>query len=124
MLLSLALNCADGCIVTLLAVIASHAIAVPLSPEFPANELRYIVNQSEAFMVLSSSKFKDKISQVTKEGLENPAISVIVEKKEKGSTSSEEVSLDSVEASRGGMMLYTSGTTSRPVRLCANFQYT
>lgn len=66
-------------------------------------------------MLLSSEKFKDKSLDVTKEGLEHQPI-VAVEKINEGKKSSENITLEEVKSEEGGMMLYTSGTTSRPVR--------
>lgn len=101
-------------VVTLLSILGSHGIAVPLSPSFPPSELRYILNNSEALMLLSSAKFQAKADEVLKEGLEKTPISSNVEKKFEGSQSSETVQLENSPDTQGGMMLYTSGTTSRP----------
>ena len=102
-------------IVTLLSILGSDAIAVPLSAAFPASELRYIIDQSEAKMLLSSKKFGDKAEEVLKEGLENKPIHAPLVKIETGADP-KDVSLENLSSSQGGMMLYTSGTTNRPVR--------
>ncbi|KAK5700589.1 hypothetical protein LTR97_005106 [Elasticomyces elasticus] len=95
--------------------VASNAIAVPLAPSFPASELRYILNHSEALALLSSSKFSSLAAEVTKEGLDRQPHSIPIEKRIHGATSDTPVELsgDSHHA-EGGMMLYTSGTTARP----------
>lgn len=98
---------------TLLSILAAHAIAVPLSPTFPAHELRYILDQSEALMLLSSEKFQDKADEVLKEGLESKPINYKQEKIMLGKTD-DYVTLESPTSTKGGMMLYTSGTTNRP----------
>ena len=94
---------------------ASNAIAVPLSPAFPASELRYILNHSETLALLATAKYTTLASDVLSEGLDKQPISALVEKTEEGSQSSEPVQLvgDSYLA-EGGLMLYTSGTTARP----------
>lgn len=51
-----------------------------------------------------------------KEGLDNPPISARIDKRIAGSNSIEHVQLDASSGTAGGMMLYTSGTTSRPVK--------
>ncbi|OHW92868.1 AMP-binding enzyme [Colletotrichum incanum] len=51
-------------VVTLLAAFAARSIAVPLSPAFPAAELQYILNQSEASLLVSSAKFAAKAKEV------------------------------------------------------------
>jgi acyl-CoA synthetase (AMP-forming)/AMP-acid ligase II len=100
-------------IVTLLSILAAHAIAVPLSPTFPAHELRYIIDQSESLMLLSSEKFQDKADEVLKEGMETAPINYKQEKIMMGKTD-DYVTLEEPTSDKGGMMLYTSGTTNRP----------
>lgn len=99
--------------VTLLSILAAHAIAVPLSPTFPAHELRYIIDQSESLMLLSSQKFQDKADDVLKEGMETSPINYKQEKIMMGKTD-DYVTLEDPQSDKGGMMLYTSGTTNRP----------
>lgn len=103
-------------LVTLLSILGSNAIAVPLAPSFPAGELRYILDHSEALMLISSSKFAEKAQEVLKEGLEHTPISARAEKIAEGHRGEEEITLEGGEdvSKEGGMMLYTSGTTSRP----------
>lgn len=90
---------------------------MPLSSGFPASELRYILDNSEALMLLSSAKFKDKAQEVVKESLEKKPILEMVQKRQglEGG-SSDHVRLEGFQENQAGMMLYTSGTTSRPVR--------
>lgn len=106
---------------TLLAILAGHGIAMPLSPGFPAHELQYIMDQSQASLFLTSQKLLEKAHEVVKEGLQSKPTLHTVEKLERsGAVVREgEVQLDDVgsDGDAGGMMLYTSGTTSRPVRL-------
>lgn len=103
--------------VTLLSILACDSIAVPLSSAFPASELRYILENSEAATLLSSGKFREKAEEVLKEGLEHllrkPILNVL-EKRHTGN-GEDEVQLVPLPMTKGGMMLYTSGTTSRPV---------
>ncbi|KAF1949139.1 acetyl-CoA synthetase-like protein [Byssothecium circinans] len=99
-------------VVTLLSILAAHAIAVPLCTTFPAHELRYIVDQSESLMLLSSEKFQSKADEILKEVETNP-INYKQEKIMMGKTD-DYVTLEEPESDKGGMMLYTSGTTSRP----------
>ena len=88
-----------------------------MSSSFPAIELRYILENSEAVALLSSRKFQDKAEETLREGLDHipkkPLLS-IVEKRRQGS-GHDEVQLVHLPLKKGGMMLYTSGTTSRPV---------
>ncbi|KAJ6084612.1 AMP-dependent synthetase/ligase [Penicillium sp. IBT 16267x] len=100
-------------VVTLLAVFASDAIALPLSPSFPIGELQYIMDNSQAKVLLATEKYADKASQILKAGLELDPWFDIRRKIEVGADS-ESVQLDSRGQTSSGMMLYTSGTTNRP----------
>ena len=94
---------------------AARSIAVPLSPAFPAAELQYILNQSEASLLVSSSKFTSKATEVLATELTtNPAHLELA--KHQGQGNFEQVALDNSDPGEAGMMLYTSGTTNRPVR--------
>lgn len=67
-------------------------------------------------MLLSSSKFAEKAKEVVQEGLEHKPVNASLEKIAEGHRGDEKVTLEEVEAAsdKGGVMLYTSGTTSRP----------
>ncbi|KAE8375283.1 hypothetical protein BDV26DRAFT_283613 [Aspergillus bertholletiae] len=102
-------------VVTLLSILANDAIALPLSPAFPVSELKYIMDNSQAKVLVATEKYAAKAHDILKAGLEREPILEVKEKIKTGATSSEQVSLqDIVQESRGGMMLYTSGTTNRP----------
>ncbi|TVY19503.1 Acyl-CoA synthetase family member 3 [Lachnellula arida] len=100
-------------VVTLLSILGNHAIALPLSAAFPAAELQYILDQSQASMLLSSAKFGEKAQQVIEKGLAAAPKHVKLEKRF-GAELKGEVTLEECEEGKGGMMLYTSGTTNRP----------
>ncbi|EAQ93442.1 hypothetical protein CHGG_01677 [Chaetomium globosum CBS 148.51] len=100
-------------VVTLLAILAAKSIAVPLSPAFPAPELQYILNHSEALMLLSSAKFASKAGDVLKAELDVEPAYLQLDKFQ-GNGVHEKVTLDRSSAGAAGMMLYTSGTTNRP----------
>jgi acyl-coenzyme A synthetase/AMP-(fatty) acid ligase len=106
----------DHTIVTFLSILAHDAIALPLSQGFPVNELRYILENSQAKIFLSTTKFQDKANEVLAEGLEHKPILKVSEKIETGAESAEKIKLEAMTENKGGFMLYTSGTTNRPVR--------
>lgn len=101
-------------VVTLLSILGTHSIALPLCPSFPAHELQYIMDQSQASMLLSSRKFEGKAQEVLKAGLETSPRHISLEKK-LGGGEHRDVLLEGPTSGQGGMMLYTSGTTNRPV---------
>lgn len=103
--------------VTLLACLASNAIAVPLAPSFPAAELRYILNHSEALAVVHSAKYSKLAQEVLSEGVDHAPLRVAVAKIKQGAPLSSPPALSSSSrpaTNEGGMMLYTSGTTAKP----------
>jgi acyl-CoA synthetase (AMP-forming)/AMP-acid ligase II len=110
---------AEGNLVTLLGILSSNAIAVPLSPAFPSEELRYILDQSSALMLLASAKFANKADDVLAGELTKRPISSRPDKIMQGSTLGEQVLLEERHDDKSGMMLYTSGTTNKPVSLMA-----
>lgn len=100
---------------TLLAILASNAVAVPLAPSFPAPELRYILDKCEALALISSSKFVVKANEVLGAGLSKAPLFYQFEGSGQVPTDYEGVTLCSFSStSSGGMMLFTSGTTARP----------
>ena len=66
-------------------------------------------------MLAASSKFATKADDVLSGELEKKPILSQWEKIVKGSKMTEEVVLEDMKEDEGGMMLYTSGTTNRPV---------
>jgi acyl-CoA synthetase (AMP-forming)/AMP-acid ligase II len=84
-----------------------------MSPAFPVNELQYIMNQSQAAMLLSSEKFHGKANEVLKSGLETSPILLQLQKKFTAE-STNAVELTETHEGKGSLMLYTSGTTNRP----------
>ncbi|KAH7027541.1 uncharacterized protein B0I36DRAFT_375365 [Microdochium trichocladiopsis] len=116
-------------VVTFLAILAARAVALPLSPPFPAPELQYIISHAEALLLVHSPKFAAKVNEVLStawpEASPNPNPKVVEIPKHMGVSSSsssntgspyyEAVSLsEGSDAGQAAMMLYTSGTTNRP----------
>ncbi|KAI1807079.1 acetyl-CoA synthetase-like protein [Daldinia bambusicola] len=108
-------------VVTYLAILAARAIALPLSPPFPAPELQYILSQSQAILLLHSPKYAAKVDEVlttpSKELDVAPSPIPVELPKHLGAISEtfESVELTGDGNTEGaGMMLYTSGTTNRP----------
>ncbi|KAI0468538.1 hypothetical protein F4859DRAFT_524446 [Xylaria cf. heliscus] len=116
-------------VVTFLAILAARAIALPLSPPFPAPELQYILTQSQASLLLHSAKFASKTAEVLKTPWPEPAPNTDPEFKPtlksvevpkrfglgQDNTVFDTVTItDDTDTEGAGMMLYTSGTTARP----------
>ncbi|KPI45996.1 Acyl-CoA synthetase family member 3, mitochondrial [Cyphellophora attinorum] len=106
-------------VVTFLSILAHNAIALPLAFTHPSSELRYILENSEAALVLSTEKFQEKAEDVLRSGREDEKMShtpklEILSKIETGATSAENVKFEDRSLQDAGFMLYTSGTTNRP----------
>ncbi|KAF3385317.1 Acyl-CoA synthetase family member 3 [Penicillium rolfsii] len=105
-------------VVMLLAIFGCDAIALPLSPSFPTGELQYILDNSEAKVLLATEKYAKKAQDILQAGLQHNPLFDIRPKLVVGASGSESVSLEEPKTSlglpAGGMMLYTSGTTARP----------
>ncbi|KAL4805295.1 hypothetical protein BDV18DRAFT_17779 [Aspergillus unguis] len=101
-------------VVMLLSILASDAIAVPLSTAFPVHELKYIMDNSQAGVLLATERYADLARNILKEGLVREPVLDIRGKIMAGATGAEAVELGNTDNVQGGMMLYTSGTTNRP----------
>ncbi|KAH6657349.1 AMP-binding enzyme [Truncatella angustata] len=111
-------------VVTLLAILAARAIALPLSPPFPPAELQYILSHSEALLLLHSPKYATKAQEILSTPFPSPSpnaaphphpILYELPKHYGGSSTSDSIAISDNRDSEGaGMMLYTSGTTARP----------
>ncbi|KAG6305552.1 hypothetical protein E4U45_000153 [Claviceps purpurea] len=103
-------------VVTLLAALAARAIAVPMSPAFPDPELQYILDHSQASLLVSSSKFASQARQVLAGPLEAEPRHLELPKHVGGRQGAGDaaVTLEGSDPGRAGLMLYTSGTTSKP----------
>lgn len=93
---------------------AHDAIALPLSQAFPSSEIRYILENSGAKLLLSTAKFEEKARDVLSTGIESKPQLEVLTKIETGATSAENVKFEQKSLNNGGFMLYTSGTTNRP----------
>ena len=102
-------------VITLLSAFASHSIALPLCPTFPPSELRYALNNSEASTLLASAKYASLARDVLRDGIDKAPALKSIEKRQQRSHHVEPVTLERPSGNGGGLMLYTSGTTSQPV---------
>ncbi|KAK2838280.1 hypothetical protein FQN49_006437 [Arthroderma sp. PD_2] len=101
-------------VVTLLSILAADGIALPLSPSFPAAELRYILDNSQAEILLATEKYREKAEQVLDGELVKPPVLEYIPKLNDGAKSPINIDFRDIQHPQGGLMLYTSGTTNRP----------
>lgn len=99
---------------TFLSILAHDAIALPLAFTHPSSELRYILENSEAALFLSTEKFQDKAEDVLREEMSHTPRLEVLSKIATGATSAENVKFEEKSLDNAGFMLYTSGTTNRP----------
>lgn len=99
---------------TLLAVFACNAIAVPLALSFPVFELRHVLNVSQASAFIASTRQTEKATEVLKEGLSTEPsllqIELLLDQIENKITLDQDIPC----TANAGMMLFTSGTTAKP----------
>jgi hypothetical protein len=107
--------------VTLLSILANQSIAVPLAGTFPAVELRYVLNECQASILFSGSQkdshevLKACEDELVAKELGIVAVEGFAEKSEPSSSVKENVKWEDAMEAEGGIMLFTSGTTNRPV---------
>ncbi|KAL4945294.1 hypothetical protein BDV06DRAFT_184912 [Aspergillus oleicola] len=101
-------------VVMLLSILASDAIAVPLSTAFPVHELKYIMDNSQTGMLVSTEKYGDMVRRIMDEGLDRTPVLDVRGKITAGATGVGGIEMQNIHGGEGGMMLYTSGTTNRP----------
>ena len=78
------------------------------------------MDNSQAKALITTEKYSTKAQDLLKAGLDREPVLDIREKIRAGACLSDEVTFEDLTESRGGMMLYTSGTTNRPVgSLCS-----
>ncbi len=101
--------------VTLLSILGSHAVAVPLCPTFPPTELRYVVDQSQSKFLLYSKPLERTFKSVREGDLAQEPVTLEIEELSGGVSDNKGTHLEPVSGTDAGMILYTSGTKSRPV---------
>lgn len=99
----------------LLSILACDGIALPLSPSFPSGELRYILDNSQAGLLLATEKYSKKAQELVQMDPEHTILLRILDEIEMGADPVTQLRFQGMLDPRGGMMLYTSGTTNRPV---------
>lgn len=82
-------------------------VAVPLCTLHPQPELEYVVENSEASIVVAHPDFEDRVRTIAQKRRIRFALTTEALK-------AEPVALPVIEPERRAMMLYTSGTTSKP----------
>lgn len=91
-------------------------MALPLNPSFPDSELKYILDNSQAGLFLATQAYAQKADALVKMQPEGDPVLHLQEQITVGGKHLDDLELSQANDPKGGMMLYTSGTTSRPVR--------
>lgn len=103
----------------LFSILASDAIAVPVLPGLPYPEVKYILDNADAKMLLLTEIGGEKVRKMTNWFIsaDDLIVDVIGGVPMRGHFEiSQQVDFPDVQNAKGGLMLYTSGTTNRPVR--------
>lgn len=103
--------------VTYLAILANDSIALPLQPAFPLPELKYILDQSQTPLLLVTSPYAKTAQSLLELGSEGDPVLQVNELTQTPAEAlpHDAIQLEDIGDSQGGMMLYTSGTTNKPV---------
>ncbi|KAL4907655.1 hypothetical protein BDW74DRAFT_189116 [Aspergillus multicolor] len=101
-------------VVMLLSILASDAIAVPISTGFPIHELKYIMDNSQAGILVATERYGVIARNLVGGGLARQPILDVRSKIAAGASGIGAIELEDLDGGNGGMMLYTSGTTNRP----------
>ncbi|KAH0543113.1 hypothetical protein FGG08_002539 [Glutinoglossum americanum] len=106
-------------VVTLLSILANQSIAVPLAATFPATELRHLLDECQAStLLLRSQKDSHEVLKACEDGLASERLEIVsVEdfaEKSQSSPGLKDIKWKDAAEAEGGIMLFTSGTTSRP----------
>ncbi len=94
-------------VITLLAIMKTGAVYIPLDPQFPLNRINYMLEDSQAIVLLTSKKYKGNYTSDAKELL----IEDIFKALKKYPSTDPEVAVDGTDLV---YILYTSGSTGNP----------
>lgn len=92
---------------TLWGIWRAGGIAVPLAVSHPRPELEYVIDDSEASVLVVAPEFEDRLAAIARER----ALPMIAVDRARTETSRP---LPSVDPGRRAMIIYTSGTTGKP----------
>lgn len=92
---------------TLLGIWRAGGIAAPLSVSHPRPELEYVIQDSDASILVVAAEFEDRLLPIA----EDRGLPLIVVDADRKSPSGD---LPSVDPDRRAMIVYTSGTTGKP----------
>jgi malonyl-CoA/methylmalonyl-CoA synthetase len=84
-------------------------VAVPLAPSHPTPELEYVIGDSDAAIVIADADLQDRVSGIA--AAEGLSLALPDDLLDRGR---QDRALPEVDSKRRAMILYTSGTTSRP----------
>ncbi|KAH0566036.1 hypothetical protein GP486_000557 [Trichoglossum hirsutum] len=106
-------------VVTLLSILANQSIAVPLAATLPVVELRYLLSKCQASMLLLKPQddSRDVLMALKEELVTREIGGVPVEgfhEKSEANFTLKDLQWEDMAEAEGGIMLFTSGTTSRP----------
>jgi tyrocidine synthetase-3 len=98
-------------VVAILAVLKAGGAYLPISPEYPQKRISFIVEDSNAALVITEKRIQQKITNELKEGV-SPIV-LTLEELSNQSYSTANVDLES-SADNLAYVIYTSGTTGNP----------
>ncbi|MFV9973245.1 MAG: AMP-binding protein [Francisella endosymbiont of Hyalomma asiaticum] len=95
-------------IVSILAVLKTGAAYVPISPDFPNDRTKYILEDTNSTILLSQAHLTDKLSEVAQD------IEIIATDLQEFQNYSKDNLSTNVQPNNLAYIIYTSGTTGKP----------
>ena len=95
-------------IISILAVLKTGAAYVPISPDFPSDRTKYILEDTNSTILLSQAHLTDKLSEVAQD------IEIIATDLQEFQNYSKDNLSTNVQPNNLAYIIYTSGTTGKP----------
>ncbi|NOU52063.1 amino acid adenylation domain-containing protein [Pseudoalteromonas sp. JBTF-M23] len=106
-IIALLLDKSVDMVVAILAVLKTGAAYVPISPQFPAERRRFILEDTQSRLILTQSHYLDCVSDA-------PYVSMAIDKLDEQQDLQNPTEVDALLPSQLAYVMYTSGTTGQP----------
>ena len=101
-------------LIALLAILKAGATYVPLDPSFPAERLRFMMQDSQIALIVAQTTLSDQLTSTVEEQSHQPQILCLDTASEHLSQKPQSNPTVQVDASNLAYLIYTSGSTGKP----------
>ena len=111
-LIALLLDRSEHMIISILAVLKAGAAYVPISPDYPDDRIKYILDDTNSNIVITNSIYNKRINKLKKVNIipiDDSAFSKVLD-----TVSSTNTIVDNLTSNNLAYVIYTSGTTGKP----------